>query len=253
MSGESILNESSILSCRCCGVCGGCDCCDGDCCDGGWLRSAADKARRIEATAVREPTTRTPARRMSIEASILDVRVYQCLGASLSALRHEYDGRYAGGLVVFLARTAANTRERSRATDQSLLLAARPTHTHTTISHPSIHPHSFIRPSTHHIHPQVRDLTAMDTKRRVEPELEQSIREWLAAVLGSPLPSSQSIADALYTGEQLCLLVNHIRPGIVKRINHSPMIAFKQMVPIDRLIDAVALRHLLTRIDLSLS
>jgi len=93
----------------------------------------------------------------------------------------------------------------------------------------------------------------MDTKRRVEPELEQSIREWLAAVLGSPLPSSQSIADALYTGEQLCLLVNHIRPGIVKRINHSPMIAFKQMVPIDRLIDAVALRHLLTRIDLSLS
>lgn len=51
-------------------------------------------------------------------------------------------------------------------------------------------------------------------------ELEQEILDWIAAVLGAPLPKG-AFEDILKDGVILCNLINKLQPGSVKKIKTS--------------------------------
>lgn len=64
---------------------------------------------------------------------------------------------------------------------------------------------------------------------------EYEAQEWIEAVTGEPF--SQEFGEELRDGRRLCLLINAIRPGAVRRVNSSSM-PFKQMENISNFLKA---------------
>lgn len=64
---------------------------------------------------------------------------------------------------------------------------------------------------------------------------EYEAQEWIEAVTGEPF--SQEFGEELRDGRRLCILINAIRPGTVRRVNSSSM-PFKQMENISNFLKA---------------
>lgn len=67
------------------------------------------------------------------------------------------------------------------------------------------------------------------------PELEAQAQQWIEAVTGEPFKGS--FEDELRDGRRLCLLINEIRPGLVRKVNDSRM-PFKQMENVSNFLKA---------------
>ncbi|CAM9246967.1 unnamed protein product [Sphacelaria rigidula] len=70
------------------------------------------------------------------------------------------------------------------------------------------------------------------------PELAAQAQRWIEEVTGEPFDSGLSFAEQLQDGRKLCLLVNKIKPGAVRRVNTSKM-PFKQMENISNFLKAI--------------
>jgi hypothetical protein len=68
-----------------------------------------------------------------------------------------------------------------------------------------------------------------------DPEVEAALCSWISQIIGEPVQGP--IAVALKNGQQLCKLINVIRPGSVKKIETSA-IPFKQMENISNFLKA---------------
>lgn len=64
---------------------------------------------------------------------------------------------------------------------------------------------------------------------------EHEAQEWIEAVTGEPF--AEEFGEELRNGRRLCLLINEIRPGAVRRVNDSRM-PFKQMENISNFLKA---------------
>uniref|UniRef100_A0A7S4W504 Calponin-homology (CH) domain-containing protein n=1 Tax=Alexandrium monilatum TaxID=311494 RepID=A0A7S4W504_9DINO len=58
--------------------------------------------------------------------------------------------------------------------------------------------------------------------------LEKQVTEWIEAISGEKKGDEETIQEWLKNGRILCVLVNAIRPGTIKKV-HSSKLAFKQM------------------------
>lgn len=67
------------------------------------------------------------------------------------------------------------------------------------------------------------------------PELEEQAKQWIEAVTQEPFQGSFS--EEVRDGRRLCLLINQIRPGLVRRVNDSKM-PFKQMENVSNFLKA---------------
>eukprot|EP00727_Mastigamoeba_balamuthi_P011834 m51a1_g7273 putative domain containing protein (1060) ;mRNA; f:224433-229299 len=92
---------------------------------------------------------------------------------------------------------------------------------------------------------RLADVTRQDDDARVKSELmyntdvEQSVREWIAAVLEEPhlFDNAPSITSALKSGVILCRLVNKIKPGLVSKI-HKMNVPFMQLENLNHYMEA---------------
>ena len=64
---------------------------------------------------------------------------------------------------------------------------------------------------------------------------EQEAQEWMEAVIGEPF--AEDFGEELRNGRKLCLLINAIKPGAVRKVNESRM-PFKQMENISNFLRA---------------
>lgn len=67
------------------------------------------------------------------------------------------------------------------------------------------------------------------------PELEAQAQQWIESVTGEPFEGI--FAEELRDGRRLCLLINEIRPGLVRKVNNSKM-PFKQMENVSNFLKA---------------
>lgn len=86
---------------------------------------------------------------------------------------------------------------------------------------------------------------------KYSPELEQEARQWIEDVLNKPIvqgvDNSEALGedrfqDALKDGVILCELINTLKPGSVKKINHiesGPFKQFKDMENISNFLTAI--------------
>lgn len=78
----------------------------------------------------------------------------------------------------------------------------------------------------------INDSSATATKAQLQKKLigekaEADLTKWIEAVIGDYLPDS--FVASLRSGEILCMLINKIQPGLVKKFHVAPRMAFKQM------------------------
>ena len=74
--------------------------------------------------------------------------------------------------------------------------------------------------------PYTTDKAAL--RHATDSELEAAAAGWIVAITGATRDANASFGEWLRDGTVLCDLVNTIRPGVVRRIDHSAM-PFKQM------------------------
>lgn len=70
---------------------------------------------------------------------------------------------------------------------------------------------------------------------KYDPEVEAAVCSWISQIIGEPVEGSLLVA--LKNGQQLCKLINVVRPGSVRKIETSA-IPFKQMENISNFLKA---------------
>ncbi|KAI8804170.1 calponin homology domain-containing protein [Cladochytrium replicatum] len=71
---------------------------------------------------------------------------------------------------------------------------------------------------------------------KYDPAREQEVRTFIESVVGEPLPSGKSFAEALKDGQTLCKLMNALLPEHTIKISPSGL-AFKKMENINNFLD----------------
>ncbi|VDP53344.1 unnamed protein product [Schistosoma curassoni] len=80
-------------------------------------------------------------------------------------------------------------------------------------------------------------------KRKLEGkrdrDQEQSVLDWIEAVLGTKVDRSKPYEEVLKDGVLLCKVINKLKPGSVKRINENATMPFKIMENINAFQEAI--------------
>ncbi|KAH8863047.1 Myophilin isoform 1 [Schistosoma japonicum] len=68
---------------------------------------------------------------------------------------------------------------------------------------------------------------------------EQSVLDWIDAVLGTKVDRSKPYEEVLKDGVLLCKVINKLKPGSVKKINENSTMPFKIMENINAFQEAI--------------
>ncbi|GBG25087.1 Calponin-1 [Hondaea fermentalgiana] len=92
-----------------------------------------------------------------------------------------------------------------------------------------------------------KELADHEASKR-EPELEAKVRDYVEQLSGKSFESDDML-ESLKDGVLLCLMINHVKPGAVRKINESKM-PFKMMENISNFLRACRSELSMTEADL---